>query len=132
MAAEPSDVSATPPRSIIGVLAEGGCYPLIKVIDEDIGQARAQHRPLGNTASHRSPNGLCMAHHHPLSSASQPVHNSLHRPLIYPALYWLRYQDVTGDSIKSLAEVKVDNIHCSPPIFPASDTITEGCEVGQA
>ena len=37
-----------------------------------------------------------------------------------------------GDSIKSLAEVKVDNIHCSPSIFSASDATIEGREVDQA
>ena len=30
-----------------------------------------------------------------------------------------------GDCVKSLAEVKVDNIHGSPLIYPASDAIVE-------
>ena len=34
-----------------------------------------------------------------------------------------------GDCIESLAEVKVDDIHCSLPIYPDSDDITEGYEV---
>ena len=37
-----------------------------------------------------------------------------------------------GDSIHSLAEVKVGDIHCSPPIYPAADAIIEGNEDGQA
>ena len=37
-----------------------------------------------------------------------------------------------GDSIESLAKVKVDDIHCSTPIYPAGDAITEGKEVGRA
>ena len=37
-----------------------------------------------------------------------------------------------GDSIKNLAEVKVDDIHCSPPIYPAGDAIIEGNKVGRA
>ncbi|XP_040399220.1 uncharacterized protein LOC121062981 isoform X2 [Cygnus olor] len=71
---------------IIGVLAEGGHYSLIKVVDEDVEQDRTQHRPLGNTASHRAAGGLCAADHHPLSSASQPGLNPPYRPLVYPTL----------------------------------------------
>jgi len=41
-------------------------------------------------------------------------------------------KDVVGDGAKCLGEVKVDNIHCSPPIDPASNDITEGNQVGQA
>jgi len=37
-----------------------------------------------------------------------------------------------GDSVKSLAEVKVDNIHCSPLIYPASHAIVESYQIGQA
>jgi len=36
------------------------------------------------------------------------------------------------DNIKSLAAVKVDDIHCFPPIYPAGDAIIDGYEVGQA
>jgi len=36
------------------------------------------------------------------------------------------------DSVKSLAEVKVDDIHCSPFIDPAGDAIVEGYGVGRA
>jgi len=34
------------------------------------------------------------------------------------------------DSVESLAEVNADDIHCSPPIYLASDAIVEGYEVG--
>ena len=37
-----------------------------------------------------------------------------------------------GDSVKSLAEVEVDNIHCSPLIYLASHAIIEGYQIGQA
>lgn len=37
-----------------------------------------------------------------------------------------------GDSIESLAKVKVDDIHCSPLIYPAGDAIIEENEVGRA
>ena len=35
-------------------------------------------------------------------------------------------------SVKSLAEVEVDNIHCSPLIYPASHAIVESYQIGQA
>ena len=34
-----------------------------------------------------------------------------------------------GDSVESLAEVEVDNIHCSPLIYPASHIVIESFEV---
>ena len=37
-----------------------------------------------------------------------------------------------GDSVKSLAEVKVDNIHGSPFVYPASPLIVESYQIGQA
>ncbi|XP_048785820.1 uncharacterized protein LOC125686147 isoform X5 [Lagopus muta] len=114
---------------IIGKLAEGGHYPLIKVIDEDVEQDRTQHRPLRNTAGYRPPTGLCITNNDPLCSASQPVLNPPHCPLIYPTLPQLCYKDVMGDSIKCLAEIKVDYIHCSPPIHPARDNIIEGYQL---
>ncbi|XP_048785824.1 uncharacterized protein LOC125686152 isoform X3 [Lagopus muta] len=110
---------------IIGKLAEGGHYPLIKVIDEDVEQDRTQHRPLRNTAGYRPPTGFCTTNNDPLCSASQPVLNPPHCPLIYPTLPQLCYKDVVGDSIKCLAEIKVDYIHCSAPIHPARDNIIE-------
>ena len=36
-----------------------------------------------------------------------------------------------GDSVKSLAEVKLDNIHCSPLIYPASHVIIGGYLFGE-
>ncbi|XP_048788485.1 uncharacterized protein LOC125687398 [Lagopus muta] len=125
-------VSQSSQLRIIGKLAEGGHYPLIKVIDEDVEQDRTQHGPLRNTASYRPPTGLCTTNNDPLCSASQPVLNPPHCPLIYPTLPQLCYKDVMGNSIKCLAEIKVDYIHCSPPIHPARDNIIEGYQVGQA
>ena len=64
---------------IIGILAEGGHYPLITVVDEDIEQDWTQDRPLWNTTAHRSPTRLCITDHNPLNSASsQPTSASIH------------------------------------------------------
>ena len=114
----------------MGILAEGGHYPLVKIVNEDIEQDRTQQRLLGNTASHRTPTRHCTTNHHPLSSATQPVLSPPHHPLIYHTPSQLCYQDVMENSIKSLAEVKVGNIHCSPPVYPAGDATSEGYQVG--
>ena len=37
-----------------------------------------------------------------------------------------------GDCVESLAEVKVDNIHDSPFVYPASHVIVESYQIGQA
>jgi len=37
-----------------------------------------------------------------------------------------------GDCVESLAEVKVDNIHSSPFVYPASHVIIESYQIGQA
>ena len=37
-----------------------------------------------------------------------------------------------GDCVESLAEVKADNIHGSPLIYPASHAIVESYQIGQA
>ncbi|KAJ7400839.1 hypothetical protein BTVI_101645 [Pitangus sulphuratus] len=55
-----------------------------------------------------------------------------HCPLIQSILTEFTYEDVVRDSVKSLAEVKVDSIHCSPLIHPSSFFIIEGNQVGQA
>lgn len=39
---------------------------------------------------------------------------------------------VSGDNFKNLPEGSVDTMHCSLLISPASDSITEGHQVGQA
>ena len=36
-----------------------------------------------------------------------------------------------GDCVESLAEVKVDNIHGSPFVYPASHVIVESYQIGQ-
>ena len=104
----------------------------MQVIDEDVEQDQIQQQPMGNTASYRPSARLCAADHNSLSSASQPVLNPLHCPLIYPTLSKLHYKDSVGDSVKRLVEVKVHSIYCSPPIYPTSDDMVEGYQVGQA
>ncbi|XP_072188321.1 uncharacterized protein [Excalfactoria chinensis] len=119
-------VSQSSQLRVISKLAEGGHYPLIKVVDEDVEQDWTQHRPLGDTTSHRPPARHRTANDNPLHSASQPILDPLHCPLIYPILPQLCYKDVMGDRIKSLTEIKVDYIYRSPPVHPASDIFIKG------
>jgi len=69
------------------------------------------------------PSELCQ------SASSQYIS---HCPLIYPTFLKLTYEDDMGDSVKSLAEVKVYNIHSSPLVYPAVDDVREGYETDQA
>ncbi|KAK4829074.1 hypothetical protein QYF61_002018 [Mycteria americana] len=69
---------------------------------------------------------LYMTDHHPLGLAIQPVFNPPHCLLIQPILHQLLYEDLMGDTVESLTEVQVDNIHCSPLIYQASHFIIEG------
>jgi len=46
---------------------------------------------------------------------AQPALSPPHCPLIYPTFSKFHNKDVVGYSVKHLAQVKVRNIHCSPP-----------------
>ena len=70
--------------------------------------------------------------HDILSSSIQQVLNPAQCPLIYPTFSKFLNKDVVGQSTKHFAEVKIDSIHLSPLIYPASDDIIEGYQAGQA
>ncbi|KAJ7397362.1 hypothetical protein BTVI_136460 [Pitangus sulphuratus] len=65
-----------------------------------------------------------------IGSAIHSVLNPPHCPLIQPTFPEFSCEDIMGNSVKSLAEIQVDNIHCSPLIYPASYPTVEGNEVG--
>ena len=111
--------------SFISKLAEGSFCPLIQVIDEDVEQDWTWNRPLGNTTSHRLPTS-CWATDH-----SEPVLNPPYFPLMCPTPPKLTYGDAIEDSVKSLAEIKVHNIHCSLPLCSAGHDIVAGYQIGQ-
>lgn len=73
--------------------------------------------PPGSTAGYRPTTRLCTADHNPLSYASQRVLNLPHWPVTYPTHPKLTYQDIMGDGVKRLAEVKLHDTYCSPPIY---------------
>ena len=87
---------------------------------------------MGCIASYQPPTRLHATYHHSLDGVIQPAFNLFHCPLMQPVLHQLTYEDLTGSSVKSLTEVKVDNIHCFPLIHQASDFIIDGDKVGQA
>lgn len=65
-------------------------------------------------------------------TSSQPVHNPLHCSPVYPTSPKRTHKDITGDSLKSLAEVKVLSMCCSFLIYPANHNTAEGYQIGQA
>ena len=44
----------------------------------------------------------------------------------------LSYKNIVGDTVESLAKVKVNDIHCSPLVHKTSHLNTEASQVGQA
>ena len=103
--------------SIIRKLVEGAFYLFTQVIDEVDKQHQTQYQLWGYTTIFRPPTRIYTTDHNSLSSAVQLVLNLPHCPLVYPTLSKFTYKDVMGDSAKRLAEVKIDNIHCSPFIY---------------
>lgn len=69
--------------------------------------------------------------YNPLSFASQMIPSLPQCQLICLTVPTLTYEDVMGDNVKSLTEIKVDNIHCYF-IYPSSQNIIEGYHVDQA
>ena len=117
-------ISQSPQFCIISKLAEGTLCPFIQVIDEGE-QDRAEYWPVGNPASYRPPTRLCAADGSPLSSAVHSVLNPPHRPLIQSTLPELPNEGFMEGTVKSLAEVELDNIHCLPLIYWAGHAIIE-------
>jgi len=132
MVPQPSCVSATPHSFVLSV-------NLLKV--DSIPSSRSLMKMLNKTRPNTDPWGTplvtglqpgCAADDNPLSSTSQPVVSPPHCPLIYPTLSKFHNKDVVGADVKCRAEVKVPNIHCYPPIYPACNDIIEGYQVAQA
>lgn len=65
----------------------------------------------GNTTGYRPPAALCAADHKTLSSDTRSVLSLPNCPLIQSTLPEIAHEDVRQNSVKSFAEVKVDNIH---------------------
>lgn len=134
MAAQPSGISAPPPSFVSSpIFLRVHSIPSSRSLMNKSNKTGPSTDPWGTLLAllaYRRLSRLCTANHNPLSSAIQPVLNSPHCPLIHPTLPELAYEDVTGDSVESLDEVKVDNIHCSPLVYPASHSIIEGFQIG--
>ena len=115
---------------VISKLAEDTFCTIIQIINEDVKQDRTQYWPLGCTSSHWPLIRLCnMITTLCLQLFSQFL---VHCLLIQPVLLQLLYADLVEDSIKSLTEVKVDNILCSPFVYHANHFIVEGYWLGQS
>lgn len=81
---------------------------------------------IGYTTSYWPPTWFRGADHTPLGGAVQAVFSPPRCLLIQPVLHQLLYQHLRGDGVKSLNEVQVENIHCSPLVCQSNDFIVEG------
>lgn len=62
--------------------------------------------------------------HNPLILETQPVFQPPHCAATYPVPHQFAYEDVMRDTVKSLANVNLNNIPCSPLTHRSSDLIT--------
>ena len=114
--------------------------PLPSLVSAALQRLRSvpSHRPLGETRSSTGPRaglrdtasswlpaGLRSARHTSFSLAAQPIFHPPYCPLIQPILHRSDDKDTMGDCVKSLAKVKVYNIHCPLLVQSASYLITE-------
>lgn len=86
---------------------------LFQVIDEVVEQDWSQYRPLQTLGDFRV------------------EFNPLNRSHWAWPLNWLFIHLVVQDGVKKLAKVKVNDIHCSPPVHKSCQLIIEGCQVDQ-
>lgn len=86
---------------------------------------------LGECTSDKLIQRPCATDSNAPGSAVQLALNPPHHPLIQSTLPEFAYEDAVRDSVKSLADTKVDNIHCSSLIHSDSCFITEGSGASQ-
>ena len=86
---------------------------------------QTQQQSLGNTASYRPLTWLCTADHNSLSSSS--LLSRTHCPLSYPTPPKPTDRCAMGD-MKSLVDVKIDNVHCSLLIYIMGYQVGPACD----
>ena len=86
---------------------------------------QTQQRSLGNTASYRPLTWLCIADHNTLSSSS--LLSRTHCLLGYPTPPKPIHRCAMGD-MKSLVDIKIDNVHCSLLIYIMGYQVGPACD----
>lgn len=127
MAAQLPGVSAIPPK-----LAEGGLCPFIQVTGSPMKTTRPSINPWGTplvTGLHLDSVPLITTLW-ALPLRQFLTHLNIHSSI--PRFLSFITKDVVRYTVKSLAEVNVHSIHCSLLIYPASDAIIEGYQVGRS
>lgn len=99
--------------------------PFIQIMRNKLNNTGPSTDP-GDTANYSPPNWLCNSTHWDPLFRLLLIYLTIH----FSNAHFLSYEDVVEDSVKALAEVLVDNIHCSSFIHPASCSITEGNQIG--
>ncbi|RMC19037.1 hypothetical protein DUI87_03641 [Hirundo rustica rustica] len=103
----------------------------IHIINKNIEQNWPQQRPLRDTTGAWPPAGCSTIHHHSLGPAIQPVPNPAKSAPVQATDCQLFQECAVGDSVKSLAEVQIDNIHSPSCIHQAGHLVIKGDQIGQ-
>ncbi|RMC21926.1 hypothetical protein DUI87_02797 [Hirundo rustica rustica] len=103
----------------------------IHVINKNIEQNWPQHRSLRDTTGDWPPAGCSTIHHHSLGPAIQPVPNPAKSAPVQAMGCQIIQECAVGDSVKSLAEVQIDNIHSPSCIHQVGHLVIKGDQVGQ-
>ncbi|RMC20709.1 hypothetical protein DUI87_01561 [Hirundo rustica rustica] len=117
--------------SVIHKLTNERFNTLFHAINKNIEQNWPQHRSLRDTTGDWPPAGCSTVHHHSLGPAIQPVHNSAKSAPVQAMGCQLIQEYAVGDSVKSLAEVQIDNIHSPSCIHQVGHLVIKGDQVGQ-
>ncbi|RMC18375.1 hypothetical protein DUI87_04261 [Hirundo rustica rustica] len=117
--------------SVICKFTNERLHAFIHVINKNIEQNWPQHRPLRDTMGAWLPAGCSTVHHRSLGPAIQPVPNPVKSAPVQAMGCQLFQECAVGDSVKSLAEVQIDNTHSLPCIHQAGHLVIKGDQVGQ-
>ncbi|RMC22033.1 hypothetical protein DUI87_02904 [Hirundo rustica rustica] len=101
----------------------------IHAINKNIEQNWPQHRPLRDTTGDWPPAGCSTIHHHSLGLAIQTVPNPAKSAPVQAMGCQLIQECAVGDSVKSLAEIQIDNIHSTSCIHQEGHLVIKGDQV---
>jgi len=104
-------VDCTTQLGVIGKLAEGALNATDHVTDKDVKQHQPEYQP--PEECHWSPLGHRAIDCNSLSVAIQPIPYPPSGPPINSMSLQFRGKDVAQDSVKSFAQVQVDDVSCS-------------------
>ncbi|RMC09604.1 hypothetical protein DUI87_13390 [Hirundo rustica rustica] len=112
--------------SVICKFTNERLHAFIHIINKNIEQNWPQHRPLRDTTGDWPPAGCSTIHQYSLGPAIQPVPNPAKSAPVQAMGCQLIQEYAVGDSVKGLAEIQIDNMHCPSCIHQAGHLVIKG------